>query len=43
MQTFEDGVRSMGLILSLNWDRLCCIGSIALALGASAAVIQVLG
>ncbi len=43
MQTIEDGARSMGLILTLNWDRLFSMGCIALALGAAAALVPVLG
>jgi asparagine N-glycosylation enzyme membrane subunit Stt3 len=32
MQTLTEGYRSMSLLLSINWDRLLYVGTIAVAL-----------
>lgn len=42
MKTIENGVRGIGLALSLNWDHLFYVGSIALALGLAGFLVPVL-
>lgn len=36
MQTIQNGARGLGLMLTLNWDRLLYIATIVLALSAGA-------
>lgn len=36
MQTIENSYRGLSLLVDLNWDRVLYVGTISLALGASA-------
>lgn len=42
MKTIQDGVRSMEIILSLNWDRVLFGGGILLALAAAAGLLHLI-
>ena len=42
MQTIQNSARGLGLMLSLNWDRILYLATILLALGAGAVLPSLL-